>query len=110
MMTTFQQHSTSPDGAASHPELGPAPWFLTSNALAEPSASSWLDDPKLVGSMDWHGFYAPWHPAASMTGPLAYQSQDPTSLMGLVQQVHLLSAAEKASVLSLFAPEEVGRE
>ena len=41
-----------------------------------------------------------------MTGPLAYRSRDPTSLMGLVQQVHLSSAAEQASVLSLFGPEE----
>jgi len=121
MVATFQQQSTSPDGAASHPELCSAPWFLTSNtasALAEPECSSasffdcWLDDPNLggTGRIDLHGFYPPWQPAASMTGPLAYRSQDPASLMGLVQQVHLSSAAEKASVLSLFGTEETGGE
>jgi len=121
MVATFQQQSASPDGAASHPELCSAPQLLTSNAasaLAEsecPSASifdSWLDYPNTggAGRIDLHDFYPLWQPAASMTGPLAYRPQDPTSLMGLVQQVHLSSAAETASVLSLFGTEEVGGE
>jgi len=103
-MATFQQQSASPDGAASHPELS-APWLLTPNAasaLAEPSVfDSWLDGG--AGRVDLHGLYPPSQPAA-------YRSQDPPNHMGLVQQVHLLSAAEKASVLALLAPEEVGRE
>jgi len=110
MVATFQQQSTSPDGAASHPELCFPLWLLTSNvasALAEPECPSasffnrWLFDPNLGGA-----FYPPWQPAASMTGPLAYRSRDLTSLTGLVQQVHLSSAAEQASVLSLFGSEE----
>jgi len=117
MVATFQQQSTSPDGAASHPELCSAPRFLTYNAapaLAEPecpSASffdSWMDDPNLggAGRIDWHAFDPPWQPAASMTGPLVYRLRDPTSLIGLVQQVHLSSAGEKANVLSYFGTEE----
>jgi len=109
MVATFQQQSGSPASAASYPEFCSPPWSLTSNAasaLAEPSASSWLDDPKLVGSMDWHSFYAPWQPAAGLTAPLAYRSQGSASLMGLVQQVHLSSVAEQASLSSLFGSEQ----
>jgi hypothetical protein len=103
-------------------------WFLISwrsnadIALAGPECpvasifERWLDDPDLGGAgqphgrIDVHGFYPPWQAVASTTGPLAYRPQDPASLMGLAQQVHLSSAAETASVLSLFGTEDVGGE
>jgi len=128
MVATSQPQRAPPDGADSHRELCSPPRFLTSVAniaLAEPecpSASifdSWFDDPNLggtglfvqpYGGIDLHSSYPPpWQPVASMTGPFTYRPQGPASLMGLVQQVQLLSAAEKASVLSLLG-EGVGEE
>jgi len=112
MVAASQLQRAPPDGADS-------PQFLTSNAnlaLADPecpSASifdSWFDDPNLGGA-GLFGQHPPplWQPVASMTGPFTYRPQGPASLMDLVQQVHLLSAAEKASVLSLLG-EGVGGE